>query len=67
MKTTAEAVRAIAEAYDAAGKPEHPITTRSSRSYMRRLFKPEKRGGALMCGKHEVVVRKAPQTEQASA
>lgn len=64
MKTTAQCVQDLARHFDENGKPEQPITVNASREYMRRFFKPAKRGGVLLCGTHEVRVRGFVDPEQ---
>jgi TPP-dependent trihydroxycyclohexane-1,2-dione (THcHDO) dehydratase len=63
MKTTAKCVEDLARHFDENGKPEQPITVNATREYMRRFFKPEKRGGVLLCGRHEVYCRGFPCPE----
>lgn len=66
MKTTAKCVEDLARHFDEVGKPEQPIVVNATRAYMRRFFKPQKRGGELLCGSHEVRCRgfADPEPEQ---
>jgi len=57
MKSTAKCVEDLARHFDETGKPDQPITVNATREYMRKFFKPEKRGGPLMLRGHEVRVR----------
>jgi hypothetical protein len=57
MKTTAQCVQDLARHFDENGKTDQPIVVHASRDYMRRFFKPAKRGGVLLCGAHEVRCR----------
>jgi hypothetical protein len=55
MTTVAERVITLAASLDDTGRPTSPISVRATRETLRRSFKPEKRGGPLMCGAHEVI------------
>lgn len=56
MTTTARQVRLLAECLDGQGKADVPITVIGSRAHLRKEFPAEKRGGALRCGTHELVL-----------
>lgn len=55
MVTVAERVETLARALDDSGRSGSEIRVKATRETLRRTFKPEKRGGPLMCGGHEVV------------
>jgi hypothetical protein len=57
MKSNATCIRNLAAFYDEQGKPDVAIKVNSSRSYMRRFFKADKRGGVLKVGAHEIHCR----------
>lgn len=57
MKSTAKCVEGLARHFDETGKPDAPIVVNASRDYMRKFFKPQKRGGVLLCRGHEVHCR----------
>lgn len=54
MVTIAERVETLARALDDSGRSDSEIRVKATRETLRRTFKPEKRGGPLMCGSHQV-------------
>lgn len=48
----------FADFLDSQGKRDNPITVRGSRAYLRKWFKPAKRGGPLLAKGHELVLVK---------
>lgn len=54
--TIAERIQVLAETLDASGKADAPITVIGTRANLRRHFKPEKRGGQLRVGQHQLVL-----------
>lgn len=53
--TIARNVRLLAETLDQQGKADVPIAVVSTRRTLRPEFPPEKRGGPLRVGQHEIV------------
>jgi len=54
MVTIVERVARLADSLDATGRPYSEIRVKATRETLRKAFKPEKRGGPLMCGRHVV-------------
>lgn len=62
MSRTERQIRLLAATLDSQGKADQPITVIGTRAYLRRSFKPMKRGGQLMCGAHPLrLVKRAPK------
>lgn len=60
MTNTFRQVQLLADFWDQKGQPDKPITVRGTRAHLRKRFKPQKRGGVLRCGAHELVIEAKP-------
>lgn len=58
--TIATSIASLARFLDSQGKPDATIHAYGARAYLRRDFKPKKRGGSLYCGEHPIDLMPAP-------
>jgi hypothetical protein len=63
MSTLARNIKLLAQALDQQGKSDAPITVAATRAYLRKDFKPAKRGGVLLCGSHELRLTQRAEPE----
>jgi len=62
MTTTARQIKLLAETLDQQGKADAPIEVIGTRANLRKAFPPEKRGGSLRCGSHELRLSRRPES-----
>lgn len=64
MRTTIhDQIVRIASVLDSQGKADAPIAVQANRATLRAVFKPEKRGGPLRYGRHELQLTPAPRRD----
>lgn len=56
MRTIAEILTIHAGVLDSQHRPTQPIRVQGNRAYLRRFFKPEKRGAPLKVGEHPLII-----------